>query len=178
MYFFCNEFLIISRWPGNVPKNSRNWGNLIDLDLLLPKNPKNSPPLAGLRLWAKTKNVCDYPPPPLNLPGLRRSRKISATTPPPHRIWSASGDHGKLLAPPKKKSWLRRWYKRNIVTIMKCTQTPLYKMNACRCHWIYSILSTIGNVKFTVSDGLWSVNLTITWHTIPPAVISEHVKSI
>ena len=67
------------------------------------------PPTECDRLTAIPENFCYYPPPPpLNVTGLRRSRKISATTPPPHRIWSASGDHGKL-APPKKKSWLRRW---------------------------------------------------------------------
>ena len=48
------------------------------------------------------------PPPPLNLPGLWRSRKISATTPPPPNLVGLRRDHGKM-APPKKKSWLRRW---------------------------------------------------------------------
>ena len=110
MFFLCNEFRVISRRPGNAQKNSQNRGNLIDLDLLLPKTPNNCPTtlppwnVAGLWLWAKPKNFWYYPPPlnqaygdpgkflllpppPLNLVGLRRSRKIG---------------------PPKKKSWLRR----------------------------------------------------------------------
>ena len=73
----------------------------------------------------------------LNVVGFRRSRKISATTPPPHWICSATGDPGKCMLlppphwtmnlvgyrrsrkmyrvtsaagwPPKQKSWLRRW---------------------------------------------------------------------
>ena len=62
--------------------------------------------------WYRKKNSAPYcdrgkflllpPPPPLNLDGLWRSRKISATTPPPHRIWSACGDNGKV-APPQTK---------------------------------------------------------------------------
>ena len=47
--------------------------------LLLPPPP---PPTESARLTAIPENFCYYPPPP-------------------HRIWSASGDHGKL-APPKK----------------------------------------------------------------------------
>ena len=43
--------------------------------LLLP------PPTESGRLTAIPENFCYYPP-PLNLPGLRRSRKISAATPP------------------------------------------------------------------------------------------------
>ena len=68
-------------------------------NLPLPPPPPRNVGGLWLWLWAKPKNFSYYPP-PLNLPGSRRSRKISATTP-PHRIWSASGDHGKL-APPKK----------------------------------------------------------------------------
>ena len=53
-------------------------------------------------LWrCATKNFCYYPPPPLNRDGFWRSRKMSTTTPPPHWIGRASGDHGKfLLLPP------------------------------------------------------------------------------
>ena len=72
--------------------------------LLLPPPP----PTESARLTAIPENFCYYPPPPLNLPGLRRSRKISATTPPP----TESGRPPEItekLAPPKKKSWLRRW---------------------------------------------------------------------
>ena len=58
-------------------KKSWNWGNLIDVYLQLPEQ------------------FLPLPPPPANLVRLWRSRKISATTPPPHRIWSASGDHAK-----------------------------------------------------------------------------------
>ena len=89
-FFFCNEFRKISRSGGNVKKSFPNEGDLSVLPLIVIP-----------------KNFCYYPPPPLNLAGLWRSRKISGTTPPPHRIWSACGDHGKV-APPKKKSWLRR----------------------------------------------------------------------
>ena len=99
----------MSRWPGNVQKNARNWGNLTELDLLLQK--KNS----------------DFPPHGMWLAyGYGRSLKHSATTP-PNWICQAYGDPGKflLLPPPppnlvglrrsrkigppqKKKSWLRR----------------------------------------------------------------------
>ena len=89
-------------------KNSRNRGNLSDLDLLLPKKTIISLPPPP-RMWlaygyGRSRNISATTPPPLNLPGLRRSLKISATSlpPPPHRIWSASGDHGKL-APPQKQ---------------------------------------------------------------------------
>ena len=65
--------------------------------LLLPPPPTESvrltaipenlcyypPPTESARLTAIPEILCYYPPPPLNLPGLRRSRKISATTPPP-----------------------------------------------------------------------------------------------
>ena len=59
------------------------------------------PPTECGRLMAIPKNFCYYPPPPLNVAGLWRSRKIYAT-PPPHRIWSACGDHGKVAPPPNK----------------------------------------------------------------------------
>ena len=69
------------------------------------------PPTESARPTAIPENVCYYPPPPLNLPGLRRSRKISATTPPP----TESGRPPEITEnwpPPKKKSWLRRCLER------------------------------------------------------------------
>ena len=54
------------------------------------------------------------PPPPLNLPGLQRSRKISATTPPPPPNLVGLRRSRKIGPPPKKKSWLRRWMEADI----------------------------------------------------------------
>ena len=80
----AHKWRVISRSPWNVQKMSRNRGHFLDLDVQLP-------------------------PPPANLVCLRRTRNISATKPPPHRIWSASGDHAKSTGwPPQQKSWLRR----------------------------------------------------------------------
>ena len=70
----------------------------------LPENFCYYPSTESARLTALPENFCYYPPPPLNLLGLRRCRKISATTP-PHRIWSASGDHGKLAPPTKNPGY-------------------------------------------------------------------------
>ena len=105
------------------------------------KNHLTTPPprnVAGLRLWVIPENFCYYPPPPLNLPGLRRSRKISATTPPPlnlpglrrsrkisattpppHWICQAYGDPGKFLLlppPPLNLPGLRRSRKTSATT--------------------------------------------------------------
>ena len=59
-------------------------------------NPLN---LAGLR---RSRKISATTPPPLNLPGLRRSRKISATTPPP----TESGPPPEITEnwPPPKKN--------------------------------------------------------------------------
>ena len=69
--------------PEMGQKNSRNWGHLIDLDLLLPK--KFSPPprnVAGLWLWAKPKNCCYYPPPHWICPGYGDPEKLLLLPPP------------------------------------------------------------------------------------------------
>ena len=65
------------------------------------KNPKNDPTtrnVAGLWLWAKPKKSLLLPPPT----EFARFTENFCYYPPPHRIWSATGDHGKLAPPPKK----------------------------------------------------------------------------
>ena len=94
MFFFCNEFRKMSRSGRNVKKCSRM--KVIRVILTFCYRKKILP------LIVIPKNLCYYPPPPpLNLAGLWRSRKIYGTTP-PHRVWSACGDHGKV-APPQTK---------------------------------------------------------------------------
>ena len=92
---------------------SQKWGHLIDLYLQLPKtiSATNPPPSESGPLQEISATT-----PPANQVHLWRSRKIPATTPSPHWIWSAPGDHAKCTgwhqpgAPPKKKSWLRCWF--------------------------------------------------------------------
>ena len=91
---------------------------------------------------------------------------IYATTPPPpHRIWSASGDHGKSTgwhrpgAPPptKQKSWLRRCRRHARIAIM---------MVAYHCHArrpnnrrAWSIHRTVSDIGPTVSENIQSIAL-------------------
>ena len=101
-----------------------NWGNFIDLYLQPPekKNSATTPP--PTRTGSASGNVWYYPSSPW------RSWNISAT--PPHRIWSAPGDHAKCTgwhrpgAPPKHKSWLRRW-DRVYVSVMYSVRLTKYR---------------------------------------------------
>ena len=93
-----------------VKKVSRK---LIDFDLELPEKKFATTPSESGRLFRFreiTEKFCYYPlPPPPNLVGFWRSRKITGTTPPPHRIWSAPEvtenlpGHIGRVAPPQTK---------------------------------------------------------------------------
>ena len=103
-------------------KNSRNGGNLIDLDLLLPKNKKKlshgwlmvmgepkkflllpPPPTESVRTTAIPENLWYYPPPPLNLPGLRTAipENFCYYPPPPNLVGLR---RSRKIGPPQKKN--------------------------------------------------------------------------
>ena len=88
-FFFCNELMLLRSL---YLKCKKNFTELREFERSVPA------------VTGKTFCHCP-PPPPANLVRLWRSRKISATTP-PHRIYPASGDHGKFLPlPPPQRTW-------------------------------------------------------------------------
>ena len=97
------------------------------------KNHLTTPPPTEcgrlLMVMGEAEKFLLLPPPPQNLPGLRRSRKISATTPPP----TESGRPPEITEhwPPqkKKKSWLRRWFS---CPIKFTKNSPHWFVNALR----------------------------------------------
>ena len=102
-----------------------NEGDLSDRVLLLPGQKKFAPDCnRGSRKISATtpppphwiwpayggpeKFLLLPPPPHWIWPAYGDPEKFLLLPPPPHWIWPACGDHGKV-APPKQKSWLRRW---------------------------------------------------------------------
>ena len=127
--------------------------------LLLWVKPNNfcyypPPPTESARLTVIPENVCYYPPPPplnlvglrrsrkisattpppppLNLPGLRRSRKISATTPPPP-LNLVGLRRSRKIGPPQKKSWLRRWQPVNGMFTIVVTWCCDHRIQSMEC---------------------------------------------
>ena len=81
---------MIRRWPENVPKISRNRGNVIDL-LTGKMSATTPPPTESDPVTEITEEkILLLPPPPLNVVGSRR------------------GDENVPGGPLPKKSWLRR----------------------------------------------------------------------
>ena len=107
------------------------------LTFCYPKKKKKislpSPPMecGWLMVTGEAENLLLLPPPPpLNLPGLRRSRKMFATTPPPPNLVGLR--RSRKIGPPQKKILATPLVEgSNMWSTSYVAESVIYRMHAC-----------------------------------------------
>ena len=170
--FFLQRINVVTFFESEIGKNRRNWGNLSDFDLKQAgKKMYGHYPPPPQRTCSAYGVHGKFPllPPPTESGRLRRSRKISATTPPPLKLagfWRSRKIYRVTSAgwpPPKPKSWLRRCPRGFYMTSIKehatvMLATPLWRATLHRSTPLLHVEWQAILCAVTEQSALWTLS--------------------